>query len=298
MRRKSFVKPVLILFSFTVAVGVPLFLVLIALSNLIESSPQPLITASYALGAGLILLLLIMLPRFIKLRRRSERGLTYSDTYLDVAQLRSEVSLLGGIGINLLYAIFKLGAAAYYHTVLFAAEALFYLVLSGIRMLLVFHFYSGRRSGSDTVTAWKSYRLCGWQLLILAFAMSFVILQSLRQSVDYVNLTAVVYGSAFWAFYRLTMAITQLIKFRGSDRPLLSASKFLNFSAALMSIFILQNTLILHFGRDETFRQRMNTGFGVAISLAVIAIALWMILHGSQMIKNQGMEQEPSQAKE
>ncbi len=298
MRRKSFLKPVLLLLSLTIAVGVPLFLVLIALSNVIESSPQPLLTASYAFGAGLILLLLIMLPKFIKLRRRSERGLTYSDTYLDVAQLRSEVALLGGMGINLLYAIFKLGAAAYYHTLLFAAEAFFYLVLSGIRMLLVFHSYTGRRYGSGAVAAWKSYRHCGWQLLILAFAMSFVILQSLRQNADYVNLAAVVYGSAFWAFYRLTMAITQLIKFRGSDRPLLSASKLLNLSAALMSIFILQNTLILHFGRDETFRQRMNTGFGVAISLTVIAIALRMIFHGSQMLKKQNADQEKTQAKE
>ena len=111
--------------------------------------------------------------------------------------------------------------------------------------------------------------------------MSFVILQSLKSRVDYISLTAAVYGSALWAFYRLSAAIVQLIRVRGADRPFLSASKVLNLSAALMSIYVLQNTLLLHFNGDEAFRLRMNLGFGLAISLTVIALAVFMIVHAT-----------------
>ena len=83
----------------------------------------------------------------------------------------------------------------------------------------------------------------------------------------------------------LTAAILQLVKFRKSDRPLLSASKLLNLSAALMSIFILQNTMLRHFGTDELFRQNMNRGFGIAVSAAVTGIALWMIVHATRKLK-------------
>ena len=116
--------------------------------------------------------------------------------------------------------------------------------------------------------------------------MSFIILQSLAYSTDRVSLSAVVIGSALWAFYRLTMAVVQLVKFRGSERPFLSASKLINLSAALMSIYILQNTLLVHFAASELFRQRMNLGFGMAISAAVISIAISMIVIGSGKLKS------------
>lgn len=281
--RKRLLKPMLLLFTFAIAVGVPLFLLLMALSDAIDASPQPLLGFGCAFGACLILLLLYPAARMLRLRKRGVRR--YPDRCLDTIELRSEVSLVPVLTLNLLYAVFKFGAAMYYRTLLFTAEAFFYLVLSAIRLLLVFNAYAGRRCGSGLISAWKSYRNCGWQLLILSLSMSFVILQSLRQRTDYVSLTVVVYGSAFWAFYRLTVAIVQLIRFRGADRPFLSASKLISLSAALMSIFILQNTLLLHFGTDDAFRQQMNTGFGIAISLTVILIASYMVSHGSIRLK-------------
>lgn len=284
MRRRRALVPFLILFSLAVAVGVPLFLLLMAISDAIDASPQPLLGMSYVFGGGLVVLLIYMAVRLRRIRRRALRGRAYSDAYLDVAELRSEVTLTFGMALNLLYALFKLGAAAYYRNLLFAAEAFFYLVLSAIRMLLALNAYAGRRGGSGYAAAWRSYRRCGVQLLLLALSMSFVILQSLGQAADSVNLTALVYGSAFWAFYRLTAAIVQLVKFRGADRPFISAAKLLNLSAALMSIFILQNTLLLHFGDDEAFRLLMNRLFGAVISLTVILIALWMILHGTKKL--------------
>jgi hypothetical protein len=283
--RPFFIRVMLVLLSIAAIVGVPLFLMMIALSNALDASPQPMLIVSYAFAGGLILMVLLLIPRLLRLRRRTQKGLVYSDTYLDAAELRSEVTLAIGTLINLGYAVFKLFAAARYRTLLFAAEAFYYLVLSLIRMQLAFGAYSGRRRGGAE-RAWKRYRNCGWELLVLDLTMTFVIVQSLRQSIDYVNLSALVYGSAFWAFFRLSTAIAQIIKYRGSDRPLLSASKLINLSAALMSIYILQNTLLLHFGNDELFRQRMNTGFGVAVSLAVIVIAIDMIVHATQKIRD------------
>ncbi len=284
--RRWILAPLLVVLSIVLAFGVPLFLVAIAVSNAIDASPQPLIGMSYVFGAFLILLTGMLLLRLRRYRRRSKKGLVYSDSYLDAAELRSEVTLSFGTVVNLIYVIFKLLMAARYKTLLFAAEAVYYLVLSVIRVLLVFNTAAGRRRDNAYYAAWKSYRRCGWQLLLLELAMSFIILQSLAYSTDRVSLSAVVIGSALWAFYRLTMAVVQLVKFRGSERPFLSASKLINLSAALMSIYILQNTLLVHFAASELFRQRMNLGFGMAISAAVIAIAISMIVIGSGKLKS------------
>lgn len=271
-----------ILLTLAAFVGLPLFLMIVVLSDAIESSPQPLLVMSYIFAGYLILLVLLMLPRLGRMRRRKRKGLLYSDSYLDAAELRSEVTLVMGVAINLGYAVFKLVAAARHQSLLFAAESFYYLVLCGIRLLLAYNVYSARRRDDRSVRAWKSYRRCGLQLLLLDLSMGLVVVQSLQYTVDSVKFAAVTYGSAAWAFYRLTTALVQLIKFRGSDRPLISASKCINLSAALMSIFILQNTLLLHFGNDELFRQKMNTGFGVGIGIAVIGMALYMIVHGTK----------------
>ena len=281
--RPFLIRFILVLLTLAVLIGGPLYLLLIALSNAIDASPQPMLVVSYAVGGGLALMLLLMIPRLLRMRRRAQKGLTYSETYLDAAELRSEVTLGIGTLINLAYAVFKLFAAARYRTLLFAAEAFYYLVLSLIRILLVFGTISGRRGGAQK--AWQKYRSCGWQLLVLDVSMTFVILQSLQSGADRVSLSAVMYVSGLWAFYRLTAAILQLVNFRKSDRPLLSASKLLNLSAALMSIFILQNTMLRHFGTDELFRQNMNRGFGIAVSAAVTGIALWMIVHATRKLK-------------
>ncbi len=284
--RRRIVKAIFLLLPFLVVIGAPLYLLLIALSDAIDASPKPMLLFGWLFAGALMLLLLYLFGRLLYLKRRGGRKLSYGDRYLDTAELRSEVTLAFGMAVNLLYAVFKLIAAGYFHALLFAAEAFYYLILSAIRLLLVFHAYLGRRTGKGAAYAWKNYRRCGWQLLLLEFAMTFVILQSQRQSIDYVNLSALVYGSAAWAFYRLTAAIVQLIRFRGSDRPLLSASKLINLSAALLSIYVLQNTLLLHFGDEEAFRLRMNLIFGSAVALTVILIALSMIVRGSRNLRS------------
>ena len=264
---------------------IPLFLMLLALSDAIEASPKPLLVMSFLLAGVLAFWVLLSIPRLLRIRRRAKKGRVYSDTYLETAELKSIVTLAFGVFVNLAYAAFKLVAAARYQTLLFAAEAFYYLMLSGVRLLLAFHAFSGRRQGERRLaSAWKSYRRCGWELLLLDVAMGFVILQSLRSNTDSVKFAAVVYVSASWAFYRLTAAIVQIIKFRKTDRPLIAASKTINLSAALMSLYILQNTLLLHFGNDELFRQRMNTGFGVAVTLAVILLAAAMIVRGTRQL--------------
>lgn len=274
-----------ILLTIAVIVGVPLFLIALALSNAIDSAQDPLLVMSYVLAGFLALLVLLMLPKLMKLRKRAKAGKLYSESYLDAAELKSSVTLVFGVVINLGYAVFKLIAAARNHALLYAAEAIYYLVLSGIRLLLASGARIGKQKESRVLGAWKSYRRCGWELLLLDFAMSLVILQSMRWESDTVMLSALVYGSAFWALYRLTAAFVQIIKFRRTERPLISASKYINLSAALMSIFVLQNTMMLHFAKDAALRAQMNTWFGFGVAGAVILIAILMIVHGTKKVR-------------
>ena len=78
---------------------------------------------------------------------------------------------------------------------------------------------------------------------------------------------SVIYITAAYSFYLLTLSIVNLVKFRRLNSPVLSASKALNFAGALMSVFNLENAMTSRFSTDVEFRRIMNTAVGLTVCL-------------------------------
>ena len=58
---------------------------------------------------------------------------------------------------------------------------------------------------------WRSYHYCGWLLLILNAAISGMVVQMIWQNRSYSYPGFIIYASAAYTFYRLTMAIIRTV---------------------------------------------------------------------------------------
>lgn len=97
----------------------------------------------------------------------------------------------------------------------------------------------------------------------------------------------IIYVSALYTFYTMTVSIINLVKFGKLGNPILSAAKVLNFISAMMSILGLQTAMISQFSKNgESYRKMMNMITGGSVYGIVILIAVYMLLHSKKIKKD------------
>lgn len=198
----------------------------------------------------------------------------------------SSARLSGGIrrsaGVSLLYAAFRAGIGIYRASAWLITSAVWFLLLGILRLLLARDY--DRRTGRDAGYERHVYRRTAWCLFLLNLPMSAMILRLILTApvVFYPGYT--IYASAAYTFYMLVRAVTDLVRRRGEESPIVSAAGVLQLIAALMSVYTLQNALISVFSPvgDTWFRTRMNVLTGIGIFLAVIGTAVYMLLRAAR----------------
>lgn len=253
--------------------------------------------ASYGLSAYA---LTITTTGVVRMIRAGRRGLTelplvkglitssFGKRYLGDRSFRAEISLYVSFGINMLYAIAKMVSGVLYHSVWFITLAVYYILLAVMRLLLMIS--TGKRkkqASSGILSEIKHYRACGVLLAVMTFALSGMILFIFRQDGGYDYPGVLIYVMAVYAFYAVITATVHLVQFRKHDSPALSAAQAINLTAALVSMLALETAMLNQFGGkdDLYFRQVMTaTSGGVACAL-VLAMALYMIVHGGRQKK-------------
>ncbi len=212
----------------------------------------------------------------------------FTRTFIHDISFRGTVSLYQGLVINTLFAVFKLVTAIYYRSVWFGAISIYYFMMGFMRLALVHGMNAAQklRDNGKTMREYKSYRICGIMMFLLNSGMAGMAVQMIRDNKYYEYPGVVIYLSAAYTFYTLTIALINLFKSGRLNSPILSASKALNFAGALMSIFVLQTALIARFGDDDAlFRQVANSLMGAAVCLTTFGIAVFMIIKSCVKLK-------------
>lgn len=202
---------------------------------------------------------------------------------------RETASIYQGFVINTFYAIFR-GITAYlYHSVWFMAVAIYYLLLGMIRLVLVLHvrWLKQYQNIKDRIMfEFKGYRMCGFFMLLLNTGMSGMVILMVSKNLYYKYPGYVIYVSALYTFYTAITATINIFKFRKLKSPILSASKAITFTGAMMSVMTLQTAMIAQFGGDDSvFRQTANTITGAFVCIGSVVIAFYMIYRGTYHIK-------------
>lgn len=212
--------------------------------------------------------------------------------YFDDVSFNMRVSLYRSLGLNVLYTIIKFGFSVYYRSVWFGTLAVYYLLLAVMRFVLL--RYSGKiKFGSDLTAEWKRYRLCGAILLLMNLALTGVVIMVVHENEGFRYAGMLIYIMAMYAFYSVTTAIINVVKYRKYRSPVMSAAKVLHLAAALVSMLALETAMLAEFGGNNTaeFRLVMTGCTGGGVCAVIFAIALYMVYHSTNEIRNLKTEE-------
>lgn len=217
--------------------------------------------------------------------------------FISDRRFRGELSLYQGLLVSTLFAVFKGAAALFYRSVWFAAVAGYYITFGISRLLLVRNYRRSERLGDAAdrrQSELRAYRQCGFLMLVLHLGMAAMAVQLIREEYTIAYPGSVIYITAAYSFYILTLSIVNIVRFRKLNSPILSASKALNLAGALMSIFTLQNAMTSRFANDVTFRRIMNLAVGLTVCACVLAMGIFMMVHSTRQLKRLADEPEMS----
>lgn len=257
---------------------------------LMGNEEHPMAYGVYVLSFYALCVVSVKLPEAV----RRAKGLVLSNPlarrYFTDRSFKARLKLYSSTVINITYGIFKLAIGIVYHSAWFGSVAVYYMVLSVLRYLLVSaHRRTDALEGEQKrLRQWKSYHLCGWLLLVLNTTITGMVFQMIWRNRGYSYPGFIIYVFAAYTFYRLTMSIIRAVKNRHNHSPVFAAAGAMDLCVAVMSIFALQTAMFSSFGGEMSADDRflMNSLTGGGVSLLVVCIAVFMIIRSHRIIHN------------
>lgn len=244
---------------------------------------------SYVVSFYALVIVVARIPCIIKYFKSGLYANKYSNRYLTDAELRNKISMYRGFAINAVYSILKLSASIYYKSIWLGGIAIYYIVVSVMRLWLLYRAQFGRKlddSKEQRRKDIKSYRLCGYMTFLLNIAVSGLVVQLIWRNETYSYPGFMIYAMAAYVFYRVIVAVIDMAKYRKMNAPVLSAAKMLSFACALMSLLALQTAMLTEFGTGEMmFNQIMNSLTGTVVCLLIFMMAIWMIKRANKELR-------------
>ena len=223
--------------------------------------------------------------RLMRTLHRSE----HAARYLDDPIFRAEINLYFGTAINALYIFIKFFSGVALRSGWLIAFALYYTVLTILRASLV-NYVRQNEMKHDLLAEFRRYRLVGILLLGLNVVLSGIISRMIAHNDAYDYPGILIYAMAAYTFYAVILSIVGLIRFRRHGSPILSAIKVVNLTAALVALLSLEAAMLQRFGApdDGVFRGTMIGISGLAASLTLLSMSLYMIVRASRKLKQMG----------
>lgn len=125
----------------------------------------------------------------------------------------------------------------------------------------------------------------GILLLVLNFALTGVILLTIAQDTARRYSEIVVISIAIYTFYKIIMAVVNMVKVRKMQSPVLITIRNIGVADALVSMLTLQATMLASFqGKGGLDANRMNAITGMVVCVLILALGVSMIRYA---FKNQ-----------
>lgn len=201
---------------------------------------------------------------------------------------RARVSLTISLAINLAYVAIQ-GVQWYLmRSWWFVVLAGYYLILSVMRLLLV-GYVRHNDLGTQVTAEWKRSRICAGILLLVNLSLSGAVLMILYRDKGKAYPGILIYVMALYTFYALIHAAVQIVKYRHLGSPVLSTTKVISLSAALVSLLNLETAMFSQFGADMApEHQRIFIVLtGAGISIVVVTLSVLLIVKATKEIRRE-----------
>ena len=232
---------------------------------------------SYVLSAYTLTIWCFKIPYLIQFFKTFKNENKYARIWQDDTRLRVNISLYGTLIYNTAYALLQLGMGFWHHTFWFYSLAGYYISLAVMRFFLVQHTRK-HNPGEKMLDELRKYRACGIVFLLMNLALALIIFFMVywNRTFNHHEITT-----------SLTFAIINTIKYRKYNSPVYSASKAISLASACVSVLTLESTMLTTFGTEtmSLTGRRIFLGIsGGAISVFIIAMAIYMIVQGTKKI--------------
>ena len=273
---------------------VPIATVLLVGSMVFIGTESVIAIISYVISAYTLTVWCFKIPYLIKFFKAFKNENKYVVKWRQDARLRVNVSLYGSLFWNALYGIFQLWLGFYHRTFWFYSLGAYYICLGVMRFFLTLHT-TRYALGAKMQTELYKYRACGIIFLVMNLALTLIIFFMVywNRTFEHHMITAI--AMAAYTFTALTTAIVNVVRYRRYNSPVYSASKAISLAAALVSMLTLESTMLTTFGKQtmtEIERKWMLGLTGGAISLLIVATAIYMIVIGTKKLKQLNREVE------
>ena len=176
--------------------------------------------------------------------------------------------------INFGYGIFKLISGVIHASAWIGADGLYNFVQSLIQLYQILR----RKKVTTMKDQWKSYRQCGYMMIVLHLTMTGLVFQMIHMGEHEEYPGYMIFATAAFTFYKLINAFVDVAKDRKNKHPVDSAVRLLDLSQALYNLFVLQVALLWEFGAgDRAFHLLMNSLTGGAVCLLVCGMGIYML---------------------
>ena len=225
-------------------------------------------------------------------------------------RLRTVLTTLPGMGFNFIYAAFNGIVGLVNHSAWCGSLSVYYILLCAMRFLSVSYagkIYSKkhkwRKSQSnrnenqardngietDILRAWRVYHHCGIMLSITSIALGGAVIVLVCGEGGKTYPGMMIYAVAAYTFYKLIVAVRNVIIAGKRDSALLSTLRNISYADALVSMLSLQTALFAAFGQDsEEQIPLMNALTGTAVCLMIFILGILMV-HKSKRTKTGGL---------
>ena len=283
--RKIIFPPVWLMVLLIVVSGAALFFVFIK-----DLSASPVAYGVYLISFYTVCVLSVFfsvsLPRQYKNVRRRINAHPLGHRYLTDTSFKVHVSLFGGLAVNLLYAAVNVLSFLLYRSMWFVVLAVYYVILAVMRFLLV-RYVRLRKLGQDRPGELRRAKLCSCILLLLNFVLTGAVMMILYRNKGFEYHGILIYVMAAYTFYMTVRAIVDLVRYRKYHSPVMTTSKIIALSAALVSMLSLETAMFSQFGRDMAAEhQRLMIALtGAGVSIVVIVLSVYMIVRSTKEMK-------------
>lgn len=228
----------------------------------------------------------MVLPKRYKQIKQKILDHPLGNRYMTDKIFRTKVSLNLSLGINLVYVAINLLSWYLYRSWWFACLALYYVILSVMRFLLV-RYVRLNDIGADRRGELKRSLACSYIMLLLNLFLSGAVLMVVYQNRGFAYHGIMIYVMAMFTFYNTTFAIIDLVKYRSLESPVMSTAKVISMAAALVSMLNLETAMFAEFGAQmaKADQQLMIILTGAGISITVIVMAMYLIVRCTREIK-------------
>lgn len=176
--------------------------------------------------------------------------------------------------LNFCYGAFKLISGIVHASPWIGADGLYNFIQGIIQLYQILR----RRKVTSLTAQWKSYRQCGYMMILLHLTVTWLVFQMIHMGEHEAYPGYMIFATAAFTFYKLVSAFIDVAKDRKNKRPVDSAVRLLDLSQALYNLFVLQVALLWEFGGgDFASAKLMNSMTGGAVCLLVVCTGIYML---------------------